>query len=126
MAQGIIFLKDLSIQCIIGINEEERAAARELLVNVELTTDFFQAAMSDDITKTINYIEVGEAIKALLIERKFNLVETAAEESCKLIFSRWLAVTEISISIEKAFVYPDFPAVGVRIVRTRSSSVTLN
>ena len=50
-----ITIVDLEVFYCVGVSDEERAKPQRLLLTVDMDFDFSSAAISDRITKTINY-----------------------------------------------------------------------
>ncbi|GIU74134.1 MAG: 7,8-dihydroneopterin aldolase [Bryobacteraceae bacterium] len=64
----------------IGVSEQERAAAQELVVDVELETDTREAARTDDVRNAIDYAAVHALLAATAAARPRALVETLAAD----------------------------------------------
>ena len=78
-----IFIRDLLVRGIVGINPEERANRQDILVNVALFADTRLPGKSDDINDTVNYRTAAKAMIAhieaeepLLVERLAARTET--------------------------------------------------
>ena len=50
-----IYIRDLQIRCIIGINKEERHEKQDVLINITLYTDLSIAGTTDSIEDTVDY-----------------------------------------------------------------------
>jgi dihydroneopterin aldolase/D-erythro-7,8-dihydroneopterin triphosphate epimerase len=75
-----IYVRDLSLRCIIGIFPDERKNRQDVVVNLVLESDFAEAARSDDIEHTANYKTITKQIIQLVEESEFFLIETLAEK----------------------------------------------
>jgi 7,8-dihydroneopterin aldolase/epimerase/oxygenase len=73
-----VSVKDLSVAAVIGVHDWEREIAQTLLVSVDMETDVRKAAANDDLADALDYSAVAETIAAVLRERRFRLIETAA------------------------------------------------
>jgi dihydroneopterin aldolase len=62
-----------------GVNAEEQALGQRFEVDVELLLDTRPAASQDDLRLTINYAHVYRAVKHVVEEECFALIETLAE-----------------------------------------------
>jgi dihydroneopterin aldolase len=62
-----------------GVNPEEQALGQRFEVDVELRLDTRPAALQDDLHRTINYAHVYRAVKRIVEEERFALIETLAE-----------------------------------------------
>jgi dihydroneopterin aldolase len=57
----------------------EREIEQALIFSVDLAADVARAAARDDIKDALNYAAVAHTVKCVVIEGKFQLIETAAE-----------------------------------------------
>ena|ERR1043165_4897604 len=73
-----IKIYDLEVHYQVGVPDEERAKPQRLLLNVELTFDFTAAAMSDRVTKTIDYFTVCQFLLNFGERRDWKLIEKLA------------------------------------------------
>jgi dihydroneopterin aldolase len=62
-----------------GVNPEEQTLGQRFEVDVELRLDTRPAALQDDLRLTINYAQVYKAVKRIVEEECFALIETLAE-----------------------------------------------
>src|SRR5688572_19904691 len=60
--QDKIFIKDLLLRGIIGINDWEREKQQDILINMTLFTDLSAAGKSDDIGDTLNYRTIAKQV----------------------------------------------------------------
>ena len=74
-----VSIRDLRVSAVIGVYDWERETEQDLTFSVELPADVARAASHDDIAETLDYSAVAQTVKAVVIEGKFRLIETAAE-----------------------------------------------
>jgi 7,8-dihydroneopterin aldolase/epimerase/oxygenase len=74
-----IELRGLRALGIHGVLAEERNRAQPFEVDIDLEVDLRQAGRSDDLTDTIDYGAVAEAVVAAIAGPPANLLETLAE-----------------------------------------------
>jgi dihydroneopterin aldolase len=77
-----ITIRDLKVDCIIGILPNERKTPQQLLVDVEIVMDLTQAAATSHISRTLDYALVGRQVRFILETGKFELLESAALAIC--------------------------------------------
>jgi dihydroneopterin aldolase/D-erythro-7,8-dihydroneopterin triphosphate epimerase len=116
-----IFIKDLLVRGILGINPEERRNRQDILINVVMWADTRPAARSDDIADAINYRTVAKAIIAHVESGQPCLVERLVEEIAGLCFDADPRIQAVEVSVEKPGAVRFARSVGVRIFRTRDS-----
>jgi dihydroneopterin aldolase len=115
-------LKNLRIDCIVGIYPHEREAAQPLYLDVELHHDFADAAATEQIESAIDYDEVARTLTGLAAERKYQLLETFAEEGAAALFAEFDRVERVRIEIRKPNAVPTAAAAFVAVDRTRAST----
>ena len=73
-----VFVKDLLLRAIIGINDDERVKKQDVLVNIELEADCRPAAASDAIEDAVNYREIAKSTIDLVVARVGSADDIAA------------------------------------------------
>jgi len=115
-----IFLQHCSFDVLIGINEEERSEKQELVIDLELFLDTKEAAISEDLQKTANYLEAHRLIKQYLESKEHILVESVAEEIATLMLDNFsIGSVKIKINKPKPAVERNSTYFGVEIERSR-------
>jgi len=117
--KGTIGLRRLRIDCIVGIQPHEREEPQPLFVDVELERDFARAADSESVVDTVDYDQVATALSRLAQERRYQLIETFAEEAAALLLQSFEGVLAIRITIEKPQAVQAADAAFVRVERER-------
>ena len=74
-----VSIRDLRVATVIGVYEWERETEQALVFAVDMAADVAKAASRDDLADALDYSSVAQAIKTVVIEGKFQLIETAAE-----------------------------------------------
>ena len=110
-----IIIQDLAVQYRVGVTEAERAKTQRLLLTVEMSSDFSDAARSDDLTRTIDYYAVCQRLLRFGEGREWKLIETVAVEIAALIRKEFGAA-RVAVEVKK-FVIPEAEFVSVRVVR---------
>jgi FolB domain-containing protein len=113
-----IYIKDLLVRSIIGINPEERIKKQDILINIILFADIRQAAQSDDIADAVNY----KAITKRVIDHVENsadfLVEKLVSDLAKIIITEF-HVQKVRVRVEKPGALRFAQSVGIEIERTQ-------
>ena len=118
-----ILLRDLRVFAYHGVNPEEKQYGQTFLIDVDLTADFSAAVQGDDLEKTVNYAKAAKTIRQTLTERRFDLIETAADETARALFCAYPCVRRLRLRLKK----PDAPMkaecawAAVEIERERTS-----
>ncbi|MEB3237758.1 MAG: dihydroneopterin aldolase [Candidatus Sericytochromatia bacterium] len=117
---GTTGLRQLRIDCIVGIYPHERANEQTVYLDVELDNDFAAADASDAIADALDYDGVASRLTALLQERRFQLLEAMAEESARMLLEAFPTVTAVRLRIEKPAAVPAAVCSYVRLERHRA------
>ena len=81
----IIFIRELTVETIIGIFDWEREIKQPVLFDIEMACDCARAAATDAVDDTLNYKAVSKRVIAFVEKSEFQLVETLAERVAALI-----------------------------------------
>lgn len=90
-----------------GVDDQERRVGALFEVSISLDYDFMEAALTDNLDKTVNYAELT-AIVVDIMSRPRRLLESVAVDIHHAVMERWPAVSGGSIEITK--VHPPIPA----------------
>ncbi|KUO67449.1 MAG: hypothetical protein APF80_09365 [Alphaproteobacteria bacterium BRH_c36] len=113
-----IFIRDLILDCHIGVYEEEKGVTQKVGFSIEAAVSPEVSSRHDQIAEVPSYDNLIEAVHATLTEGHINLVETMAEHICAQILEDDRIVW-VRVRIDKLERGP--AAVGVEIVRPRGS-----
>ena len=72
-------IRDLRVSTVIGVYDWERETEQALTFAVDMSADVAKAAARDDLRDALDYSAVAHTVKCVVIEGKFQLIETAAE-----------------------------------------------
>lgn len=75
---GVIRLHNMTFYSYHGASRAEQETGRRFEVDVDLHTDLAPAAHSDRLTDALNYSTVYNLVAEVILNRKFNLLETVA------------------------------------------------
>jgi 7,8-dihydroneopterin aldolase/epimerase/oxygenase len=113
-----IFIEEMRVEAHVGIYAREKAAPQALEISLTFGVPD-EAALEDDIAKTIDYAVVIERVRSELAARHFNLLETLGEYVIGLMLGEFNAPW-VKISIAKIGIAKGVRRVGVQIERARS------
>jgi len=115
-----IYIRDLSIRCIIGVNQDERTEKQDVVINVILFTDTRKAGRTDALADSVDYKRVKKAILSLVESSEFLLIEKLADEIAKVCLDD-SKVQKVNVTVDKPGALRYTRSVAVEIVRTRES-----
>lgn len=111
-----VFIRDLRVETVIGVYDWERRIRQTLILDVDMAADVARAAATDAIEDALDYSEVAKRIRQLGDEKAFQLVETFAEHTARLIRETF-AVAWVRVKVTKPGAVPGASGVGVVIER---------
>ena len=112
----IVYIRDLKIDAIIGVNDWEREVKQTVSLDLEMATDIRGAADSDDISDTIDYKAVAKRVIALVEGSEPLLVERMAERISDVVREEF-GVTWLRLRVSKPGAVTGAADVGVVIER---------
>ena len=115
-ARRTLFVRDLALDCAIGVHAHERGRRQRVIVNVALDVAEPGAAHRDRIASVVSYEDVVTGIERLAGGDHVNLVETFAERIADLCLAD-RRVRRVTVRVEKPDVYESAASAGVEIVR---------
>jgi len=116
LARDTVFVRDLEVRAIIGINDWERRELQTILIDLDMACDAAAAAADEDIAKAVNYRSVAKAVMQHAEEGHYFLVETLAERLAALIRTEF-GVPWVRVCVRKPGAVRFSREVGVQIER---------
>jgi dihydroneopterin aldolase len=110
-----IDLHGLGLVANIGVPEEERAVPQRLEADICLWPATPLSGLKEDLSRTVNYYDVAVACREEALRRERLLIETLAEDLCRLLLQRW-PLAMVRVKVHK-FILPDTRAVSVTLTR---------
>ncbi len=118
-ASDTIFLHELKVETIIGIEDWERRIHQTVSIDLEMGADIRRAAETDSIDNALNYKAVAKRVQKFVAESEFQLVETMAEKIADLVLQEF-EVPWIQVRVSKPGAIRGAKDVGVLIHRAKS------
>ena len=94
-------IRDLTFECIIGILDFERTAPQRVVVDI--TIGYTYTASGD----FIDYASVAAQVKAMMVSKRFSLVEEALETLSAHLKAEYPAIKSLILTISKPDILPD-------------------
>ena len=85
----IIYIRELQVETIIGINDWERGVSQVVSLDLEMGADIRKAARTDHIDDTLNYKEVAKRLIGFIEASEFELLETLAEKIAGIVLTEF-------------------------------------
>lgn len=122
MGHDVIRLHNMPFYGRHGVNPEEQTLGQRFEVDVEVVLDTRPAGRQDDLRLTVNYAHVYRAVKRIVEEERFALIEALAE-AIAMQLGRRFQPDAIRVWVRKphAPIQGVFDYVGVAIERTKET-----
>ncbi len=113
-----IFLREIEVACVIGVNDWERRVEQIVRIDVELETDLTRACARDDIRETVDYKQIRDRIVSTVKEARCFLIEALAERVAQACLAE-PRVSAVRVRLDKPGALRMTRTVGVDIFRAR-------
>ena len=113
-----VFIKDFIIEEIIGIHEHEKIRKQKIKFNIVIDVDRNTLPNEADIKSIIDYEKITNKLENLTKKKKYNFLESLAEDSFEEIFKD-KRINSVKIKIEKPEAIKNAESVGVEVFKTR-------
>jgi len=114
-----VFIKDFIVQEIIGIHEHEKTEKQKIKFNIVVTVNQNTVPDEKDIKSIVDYEKITNKLENLAKNKKYNFLESLAEDSFKEIFED-KRINSVKIKIEKPDAIKNADSVGVEVLKNRS------
>lgn len=111
-----VFIRDLMLECSIGIHERERGEKQRVRINVDLAVREVSMAHGGDIADVVCYEKIASGVREIAAFGHVNLAETLAEKIAGMCLEDF-RVRSARIRVEKIDVFADAAGAGVEIER---------
>ena len=113
-----VFIKDFVINEIIGIHKHEKIKKQKIKFNIILDVNQNSLPNEKDIKSIVDYEKITNKLENLSKSKKYNFLESLAEDSFKEIFEDE-RINSVTIKIEKPEAIKNAESVGVEVFKTR-------
>ncbi len=114
-----IIIKNLKIFAYHGVHQEEKINGQNFYIDA--VCKVIGNSEIDNIENTVSYSEIIKNIKRSMLSQSFDLIETAADYTCKKLIENFNEISEIELTLKKpeAPIKEDFEYVAVKIIKKR-------
>ena len=95
-----LFIKNLTVTCIIGVNKAEREHEQEIRMQLFLWTDIAKASRSDNLEDALDYSTIYKEVVKQVEHSRFYLIERLAYEVATMCLQHPLTL-KVKVVIEK-------------------------
>lgn len=113
-----IHIRDLSVRCIVGVNDDERHERQDVIINVTLHADLRKACGTDNIDDTVDYKTIKKAIVDEIETSNYFLIERMAERVAEICLA--YPVERVDVTVDKPGALRFARSVAVEISRSQA------
>ena len=104
----VLRLKGMRFYGYHGAYAEEKRLGGQFIVDLELYGDFSYENTEDDVRRTVDLMQVYKTVEEIVCDKRFNLIETLAEEIAEVILSGY-GIDSVKVIVSKE--QPPIPGV---------------
>ncbi len=116
-----ISIKGLKLYAYHGVNPEEKQDGQNFIIDLDYYVNIAKACSMDTINDTVSYAKVIKLINRVFVEKKYDLIEKAAQVVADAVLNEFSDIFRVDITLKKpeAPIKADFDYVAVTISRER-------
>lgn len=99
--QNIIRIKGATFYGYHGVRSEEQSVGGKFEADVDIYTNFYDAAKHDSLQETIDYHKVYRFMYDLALEQKYYLIEALAMKIADELMIKFTAISKIAVRVRK-------------------------
>ena len=99
--QNIIRIRKATFYGYHGVRSEEQSVGGKFEADVDIYTDFREAAKKDDLDKTIDYHKVYSFMYHLALDQKYYLIESLAVKIADELLLRFEKIVKVAVRVRK-------------------------
>lgn len=107
MNAGEVSIEQLAVRCIIGDLPRERKIMQEIMLDVRMVLDFSYFKDKDDLSDTVNYVELASVLSESIQSKRYRLIETLVYNEVNSLLERFPKIYKLSIKVTKTGCVPD-------------------
>lgn len=119
-AMDLIYVRNLRVECVIGVFEWERRIRQTVAIDLDMAADIARAARADRIEDTVDYKAIAKRVIEFVNQSQFQLVETLAEKVAAIVLAEF-PVPWVRVRINKKGALRHATDVGVVVERGQKS-----
>ena len=98
---NIIRIKNATFYGYHGVSNEEQYVGGKFEADIDIYTDFSEAASADDLTKTVDYYQVYSFLNQFTVNKKYYLIEALAIEIANELLKKWDRILKVAVRVRK-------------------------
>ena len=114
-----VLIKDFVINEIIGIHKNEKVNKQKIIFNIVINVNQNIYPDENNLSSIVDYEKITNKLKKLAKNKKYNFLESLAEDSFKEIFAD-KRINSVKIKIEKPDAIVNAQSVGIEVFKSRN------
>ena len=114
-----VLIKDFIINEIIGIHKNEKVNKQKIIFNIVINVNQNIYPDENNLSSIVDYEKITNKLKKLAKNKKYNFLESLAEDSFNEIFAD-KRINSVKIKIEKPDAIANAQSVGIEVFKSRS------
>lgn len=98
---NIIRIKNATFYGYHGVSNEEQYVGGKFEADIDIYTDFSDAAEGDDLTKTVDYYQIYSFLNQFTVKQKYFLIEALAVEIADELLKKFDRIKKVSVRVRK-------------------------
>jgi len=99
--QNIIRIRKATFYGYHGVRSEEQSVGGKFEADIDIYTDFSEAAKEDNLKKTIDYHKVYSFMYHLALEQKYYLIESLASKIAGELMVKFEMISKVAVRVRK-------------------------
>ncbi len=101
MKEQCIRLNNATFYAYHGVLTNEQASGGKFEVDVDMYGDFSEACQTDHLKDTVDYKRVYQSIKALVVEKRFYLIESLGSQIADSLLKEFAMLDRVTVRVRK-------------------------
>ena len=114
-----VLIKDFIIYEIIGIHQNEKINKQKIIFNIVINVNQNITPDENNLASIVDYEKITNKLKILVKNKKYNFLESLAEDSFSEIFAD-KRINSVKIKIEKPDAIANAQSVGIEVFKSRN------
>ena len=98
---NVIRIKNATFYGYHGVSNEEQNVGGKFEADIDIFTDFSEAAKDDDLSKTVDYYKVYSFLNQYTVKQKYYLIESLAVEIADELLKRFERISKVAVRVRK-------------------------
>jgi dihydroneopterin aldolase len=98
---NIIRIKNATFYGYHGVSNEEQNVGGKFEADIDIYTDFSEAADNDDLTRTVDYYQIYSFLNQFTVKQKYYLIEALAVEIADELLKKFHRIEKVAVRVRK-------------------------